>query len=160
MVSCYIGVGSNLDGPIDHVKRALQELTDLPFSRLIACSSLYRSDPMGPPDQPDYINAVAHLESTLDAHSLLDELQTLEHAHRRVRLERWGPRTLDLDLLLYGDELIQSARLSVPHSGMHERNFVLWPLSEISPELQLPDGRPLATLLTECPIGTLERISL
>ncbi len=157
---CYIGLGSNLDRPQQHVTRALEELATLPDTRLQAHSSLYRSAPMGPQDQPDYINAVALLETTLDAHRLLDELQSLEQQHRRVRLEHWGPRTLDLDLLLYGDQLIQSERLSVPHPGLPERNFVLWPLSEIAPELQLPNGRPLAMLLTECPIGTLERISL
>ncbi len=159
-IRCYIGLGSNLDEPRNHVRRALQELAALPASRLLARSSLYRSDPMGPPGQPDYINAVALLESTLDAHSLLDELLALEQIHQRVRHERWGPRTLDLDLLLYGEQQIASERLSVPHPGMHERNFVLWPLAELAPELQLPDGRLLATLLTDCPIGTLERISL
>ncbi|ANG64918.1 2-amino-4-hydroxy-6-hydroxymethyldihydropteridine diphosphokinase [Marinobacterium aestuarii] len=157
---CYIGLGSNLDSPQQHVARALEELAILPDTRLLTHSSLYRSAPMGPQDQPDYINAVALLESTLDAHRLLDELQALEQQHRRVRLEHWGPRTLDLDLLLYGDQLIQSKRLSVPHPGLPERNFVLWPLSEIAPELQLPGGRSLAALLSECPIGTLERISL
>jgi 2-amino-4-hydroxy-6-hydroxymethyldihydropteridine diphosphokinase len=159
-VRCYIGLGSNLDRPQQHVARALEELRTLPDPRLLAHSSLYRSAPMGPQDQPDYINAVALLESTLDAHHLLDELQALEQQHRRVRLEHWGPRTLDLDLLLYGEQLIQSERLSVPHPGLPERNFVLWPLSEIAPDLQLPGGRPLAALLSECPIGTLERISL
>ncbi len=157
---CYIGLGSNLDAPQQQVVRALEELATVPETRLLAHSSLYRSAPMGPADQPDYINAVALLETTLEAHSLLDKLQALEQLHQRVRLERWGPRTLDLDLLLYGDEQIQSPRLSVPHPGMAERNFVLWPLNEISPELHLPDGRSLAALLTECPIGTLERISL
>ena len=159
-IRCYIGLGSNLDAPREQVSRALQELATLPQSRLLAHSSLYRSDPMGPPDQPDYINAVALLESTLDADSLLTQLQTLERLHQRVRAGHWGPRTLDLDLLLYGDQKIRSERLSVPHPGMRERNFVLWPLAELSPGLQLPDGSRLAELLTECPIGTLERISL
>lgn len=159
-IRCYIGLGSNLDTPQQQVARALEELATLPGTRLLTHSSLYRSPPMGPQDQPDYINAVALLETTLDAHSLLDQLQALEQLHQRVRLERWGPRTLDLDLLLYGEETISTERLSVPHPGMHERNFVLWPLSEISPDLALLDGRPLATLLSEYPIGTLERISL
>ncbi|UTW10899.1 2-amino-4-hydroxy-6-hydroxymethyldihydropteridine diphosphokinase [Marinobacterium rhizophilum] len=159
-IHCYIGLGSNLNAPQQQVERALRELAAVPDTRLLAHSSLYRSPPMGPPDQPDYVNAVALLETTLDAHSLLDQLQALEQRHRRVRLQHWGPRTLDLDLLLYADEQIQSLRLQVPHPGMTERNFVLWPLSEISPDLRLPNGRPLATLLTECPIGTLERISL
>lgn len=158
-VDVYIGLGSNLDNPRQQIKQALQELTELPHCQLTAQSQLYRSDPVGPADQPDYINAVARIECQLQPESLLDQLQALEQSHRRVRKQHWGPRTLDLDILLFGNEQINSDRLSVPHSHMAERSFVLYPLAEISPELQFPDGRKLSQLLTQCPIGTLEPIS-
>lgn len=160
MVRCYIGLGSNLEEPRQQVSKALEELAQLPDSRLLGASHLYRSDPVGPPGQPDYINAVACLETGLEAHALLDQLQGIEQAHDRVRKIHWGPRTLDLDLLLYGDETISTERLTVPHAFMTERNFVLWPLAEIAPELTLPDGRKLEQLLFLCPVGTLERIQL
>ncbi|MCV6588848.1 MAG: 2-amino-4-hydroxy-6-hydroxymethyldihydropteridine diphosphokinase [Marinobacterium sp.] len=157
---CYIGLGSNLEEPLQQVLKALEELAQVPQSRLLESSSLYRSDPVGPPGQPDYINAVACLETGLEAHALLDQLQAIEQAHDRVRKIHWGPRTLDLDLLLYGDEQIQTERLTVPHAFMTQRNFVLWPLAEIAPTLALPDGQQLDLLLSQCPVGTLETISL
>lgn len=156
----WIGLGSNLEDPLAQVSTALQELTQLPDTTLAACSSLYRSDPVGPPGQPDYINAVAALDTRLEPEALLDALQAIEQMHQRVRKIHWGPRTLDLDLLLYGDQVISTPRLTVPHAYMTERNFVLWPLAELAPELILPDGRPLNTLLQHCPMGTLEKISL
>lgn len=160
MVRCYIGLGSNLEEPRQQVLQALEELAQLPASKLVDASSLYRSDPVGPPGQPDYINAVACLETTLEAHTLLDQLQAIEQAHDRVRKIHWGPRTLDLDLLLYGDDTISTERLTVPHAFMTERSFVLWPLAEIAPELQLPDGQKLDQLLSLCPVGTLQQIPL
>lgn len=156
----WIGLGSNLEDPLAQVSTALQELTQLPDTTLAARSSLYRSDPVGPPGQPDYINAVAALDTRLEPEALLDALQAIEQMHQRVRKIHWGPRTLDLDLLLYGDQVISTPRLTVPHAYMTERNFVLWPLAELAPELILPDGRPLNTLLQHCPLGTLEKISL
>lgn len=159
-IRCYIGLGSNLDGPHEHVRTALKQLANLPDSELVAASSLYRSDPVGPQDQPDFVNAVAELHTRLAPEALLDQLQALEQAHRRVRERHWGPRTLDLDILLYGNQQIDSPRLSVPHSFMHERGFVLWPLAEIAPALILPDGTPLSKLLSLCPMGTLEKIGL
>lgn len=157
---CFIGLGSNLDDPLDQVRRALEELEQLPQCHLVRHSSLYRSDPVGPQDQPDFINAVAELHTTLEAEPLLDQLQAIEQAHRRVRRIHWGPRTLDLDLLLYGGHTIDSERLRVPHPFMGERAFVLWPLAEIAPRLVLPDGTELTDLLDQCPMGTLERIPL
>ena len=157
---CFIGLGSNLDDPVNQVQRALEELGQLPQCRLVRHSSLYRSDPVGPQDQPDFINAVAELHTALEAEALLDRLQAIEQQHRRVRRIHWGPRTLDLDLLLYGDHTIDSERLSVPHPFMGERAFVLWPLAEIAPRLVLPDGTELSRLLDQCPMGTLERIPL
>lgn len=156
----WIGLGSNLDDPRAQVSTALKELAQLPESSLVTHSSLYRSDPVGPPGQPDYINAVAALDTQLSPETLLDALQAIEQAHQRVRKIHWGPRTLDLDLLLYGNETIATPRLSVPHPFMTQRNFVLWPLAEIAPELILPDGRSLQALLLQCPLGTLEKISL
>ncbi|SEB09752.1 2-amino-4-hydroxy-6-hydroxymethyldihydropteridine diphosphokinase [Marinobacterium iners] len=156
----WIGLGSNLEDPLVQVSTALQELKLLPDTTLAARSSLYRSDPVGPPGQPDYINAVAALDTRLEPETLLDALQAIEQMHQRVRKIHWGPRTLDLDLLLYGDQVISTPRLTVPHAYMTERNFVLWPLAELAPELILPDGRPLNTLLQHCPLGTLEKISL
>lgn len=159
-VRAYIGLGSNLEDPRQQVTTAFQELAELPQSELVMRSSLYRSDPVGPQDQPDFINAVAALDTTLEPHALLDQLQTLEQKHRRVRERHWGPRTLDLDLLLYGDQVIGTDRLTVPHAFMQERSFVLWPLAEIAPALQLPDGTDLASLLVACPMGSLERIQV
>lgn len=158
MIRCYIGLGSNLEDPRGQVEQALLELAGLPETLLCAQSGLYRSDPVGPPGQPDYVNAVASVDTRLEAHALLDQLQALERLHQRVRLERWGPRTLDLDLLLYGDRLIETERLQVPHPYLGERSFVLWPLAEIAPGLKLPDGRLLDDLLERCPMGTLERM--
>ncbi|WP_417535004.1 2-amino-4-hydroxy-6-hydroxymethyldihydropteridine diphosphokinase [Marinobacterium stanieri] len=156
----YIGLGSNLDNPLRQVQDALKELQQLPQTKLVAQSSVYRSDPVGPAGQPDYINAVAALETELAPELLLDALQAIEQAHQRVRKIHWGPRTLDLDILLYNNQVIETERLIVPHAWMLERNFVLWPLAEIAPELQLPDGSALQQHLDLCPLGTLEKISL
>lgn len=158
LTRCYIGLGSNLEDPRQQVTDALNELAELEKCHLVQASSLYRSDPVGPPGQPDYINAVACLDTALPAEQLLDQLQAIEQAHDRKRIQHWGPRTLDLDILLYGDQVVNSGRLTVPHAFMTERSFVLWPLAEIAAELQLPDQRTLQSLLAQCPIGTLERI--
>ena len=150
-VRCYVGLGSNLRGPVEQVERALDAMARAPALRLLARSRLYRSRPMGPADQPDYINAVALFETALAPLDLLDELQAQEARQGRVRGKvRWGPRTLDLDLLLYGDRTIHSPRLCVPHPGMYERNFVLYPLYELSPDLMLPDKTRLSELLKVC----------
>lgn len=158
VVRCFIGLGSNLDNPLAHVEQAIGELSELNASRLILVSPIYRSAPVGPQDQPDFINAVAELETTLEAHALLDQLQALEQKHQRVRERHWGPRTLDLDLLLYGDSTINTERLIVPHQFMHERSFVLYPLADIAPDLVLPDAVTLSSLLVACPLGSLTKI--
>jgi 2-amino-4-hydroxy-6-hydroxymethyldihydropteridine diphosphokinase len=159
MERVYIGLGSNLDKPRQQLHSALEALARLPHSRLIGHSSLYASDPLGLADQPRYVNAVAALDTELQPWSLLDALQRIEQEQGRVRkAERWGPRTLDLDILLFGDRQIDDARLTVPHYHMHARPFVLYPLAELAPELQLPDGRDLHELLAACPFTGLERL--
>jgi len=136
----YIGLGSNLDDPKQHVITAIDDIKKINFCDFIINSSLYKSAPMGPQDQPEYINAVTKIKCNISAINLLDELQDIEHKHRRVRGEKWGPRTLDLDLLLYGQDNIATNRLNVPHPGLYEREFVLYPLFEIEPEFILPTG--------------------
>lgn len=148
MVTAYIGLGSNLDAPGEQVERALRELNALPQTRLVARSRLYRTAPWGGIEQPDFINAVAQLETGLDAQVLMRALLTIEHrAGRRRDGERNGPRVLDLDLLLYGDRRIVEAGLEVPHPRLHERAFVLVPLAEIAPDLAVPGQGRVSELL-------------
>lgn len=142
----YVGLGSNLQNPREQVREALQELGQLPRTRLDRHSSLYRSAPLGPQDQPDYVNAVACLATELEPLPLLEALQAIEQAHGRVRERQWGARTLDLDILLYGDRVIDLPRLQVPHPQMHRRSFVLKPLLEIAPGLEVPGRGPVAEL--------------
>lgn len=159
MERVYIGLGSNLAEPVRQLRSALTALAALPHSQLLASSSFYASDPLGPADQPRYVNAVAALDSALPPHKLLDELQRIELEQGRERKdERWGPRTLDLDILLFGNRILGDARLQVPHYHMHARPFVLYPLAELAPELRLPDGRTLSELLAACPFAGLERL--
>lgn len=147
----YIGIGSNQATPIAQAKQAIQALGNIKETTLLACSSLYRSAPMGPQDQPDYINAIAKIETALSPIALLDALQSIEQNQGRVRKDnRWGPRTLDLDIILYDNLSIENTRLTIPHYGMKEREFVLYPLFEISPSLQLPDGTLLCDILKNC----------
>lgn len=160
MQRAYIGLGSNLATPLQQLRSALQALNALPHSQLIAQSSFYASDPLGPADQPRYVNAVAALDTDLSPLALLDALQRIELEQGRTRkAERWGPRTLDLDILLFGNLQLDEPRLTVPHYHMHARAFVLYPLAEIAPQLQLPDGRTLNDLLAACPYVGLERLS-
>jgi 2-amino-4-hydroxy-6-hydroxymethyldihydropteridine diphosphokinase len=148
----YIALGSNQGGPEIQLRKAVIALSMLPLTRLDKVSSVYRSAAVGPGTQPDYFNAVARLHTELSAIALLDALQEIEREQGRVRSVRWGPRTLDLDLLLYADETTNSPRLTVPHPRMQQRHFVLYPLCEISSgDLVLPDGTPLRSLLQQCP---------
>jgi 2-amino-4-hydroxy-6-hydroxymethyldihydropteridine diphosphokinase len=134
----HIGLGSNLDDPVRQVRQALQELGGLARTQLLASSSLYRTAPVGKLDQPDFINAVAMVDTALSPRELLQELLALEARHGRVRSERNGPRTLDLDLLLLGDLVLHEPGLEVPHPRMHERAFVLLPLEQVSPDAVIP----------------------
>ena len=145
-VTAYVGLGSNLDEPVQQVRRALQELDRLPATRCVRHSALYHTRPLGPQDQPDYINAVAQLATGLAPEPLLDALQSLEQRHRRVRQgPRWGPRTLDLDLLLYDTLQMSTERLILPHPELTRRAFVLLPLAEVAPRtLKIPGCGMLA----------------
>jgi 2-amino-4-hydroxy-6-hydroxymethyldihydropteridine diphosphokinase len=146
----YIGIGSNLDDPVRQVQDALEELDAIPDSMLIAKSSLYSSRPMGPGEQPDYVNAVAALDTLLSAQDLLAELQKIEGRLGRDRgAEKWGPRVIDLDLLLYGNNRIDSDGLVVPHPGLHERDFVIIPLAEIAGNLNIPGRGYLSAFINQ-----------
>lgn len=147
MVKAYIALGSNLNTPVQQLNEALLALSKLPDSQVLTVSSFYRSRPHGPQDQPDYVNAVACVQTPLSPLALLDALQQIENEQGRVRTRRWGERTLDLDILLYADELIHSERLTVPHYDMQNREFVIVPLYEIAPDLVLPSGIALSTLI-------------
>jgi 2-amino-4-hydroxy-6-hydroxymethyldihydropteridine diphosphokinase len=156
---CYVGLGSNLHDPVLQVRRGLTALATLPDTEVVQPSSLYRSLPMGPPGQPDYVNAVCALATRLPAVRFLAHLQGIEDRHGRVRGSvRWGPRILDLDLLLYGDAELSLPDLTVPHPGLAERAFVLYPLLEIAPHLEVPSLGPIASLIRNCPIAGLEKI--
>jgi 2-amino-4-hydroxy-6-hydroxymethyldihydropteridine diphosphokinase len=152
-VTAYVGLGANLEDPVEQVQRACDELKNLPASQVLACSPLYRSAPLGPQDQPDYVNAVAALQTQLSAPELLMALRGIELQHGRRRDgSRWGPRTLDLDILLYGDLQQDAPELTLPHPGLHERAFVLYPLYDVAPELQIP-GRGSVRALRELVSG-------
>ncbi|HFK7269268.1 TPA: 2-amino-4-hydroxy-6-hydroxymethyldihydropteridine diphosphokinase [Enterobacter asburiae] len=148
MTLAYIAIGSNLASPLEQVNAAVQALGEIPQSKIVAVSSFYRTPPLGPQDQPDYLNAAVVLETALDAETLLDNTQRIELQQGRVRkAERWGPRTLDLDIMLFGHETISTERLTVPHYDMKNRGFMLWPLFEVAPDLLFPDGISLKSIL-------------
>lgn len=158
-VLVFIGLGSNLSDPPGHIRSARRAINAVGGIREVAFSSLYTSPPMGPPGQPDYVNAVMAVETTLSPAELLRTLQSIESEHGRIRDgERWGPRTLDLDILLYGQEVFNSPELTVPHVGLTERAFVLYPLSEIAPDIVVPGKGRLDNLLRKCPRGDLRRL--
>lgn len=151
-VVAYIGLGANLGDPVAQVRAARKALQEHPDIRVLSCSRLYRSAPMGPADQPDYVNAIMAVETELAPLPLLHLLQAVENEHGRVRSgQRWGPRTLDLDLLLYGAEVIDTAELRVPHPGIAEREFVLIPLFEIAPDLEIAGLGRVGDLVSACP---------
>ena len=143
----YIGVGSNLNDPVRQVRAAIVGLRELPHTRVTEASSLYRTAPVGAADQPDFVNAVVTLDTGLTPHSLLEALLVIEARHGRLRGERNAARTLDLDLLLYADEVIAAPGLTLPHPRMHERAFVLLPLAEVAPQVAIPGHGPVAALL-------------
>ncbi len=157
----FVALGSNLPGPRgsprEAVLAALAALDDLPGTRRVARSRLYHTQPLGgPAGQPDYVNAVARLETTLPPKSLLEALQGLEAAWGRQRVERWGPRTLDLDLLVHGARRLDREGLCLPHPRLAERDFVILPLLELAPDLEVPGLGPLARLAEGCPMRGAE----
>lgn len=158
MRAVFIGLGSNLADPIAQIQSAIAAIDSLDEVTVITQSSLYSSPPMGPKDQPDYINAVIEVETTLFAHQLLDQLQTIELQQGRVRQRHWGERTIDLDLLIYGANQLDDDRLQIPHPGIAVRAFVLYPLAEIAPSLTIPSLGNIQQLLEACPLDGLQRI--
>ena len=157
-VTAYVALGANLDDPVAQVRAGMSALAALPRTRLVAQSSLYRTAPVGYADQPDFINAVAAVETQLSARELLDTLLATEQRHGRVREFANAPRTLDLDVLLYGDSQVHEDGLTVPHSRMHERAFVLVPLAEIAPHCVIPGRGTVQALLRGMDVSGVVRI--
>ena len=159
----YIGMGSNLEDPPGQIKKALRALAMIPATSVIADSGLYLSKPMvldSNDQQPDYYNAVVLVETQLSAHALLDHLQQIEREQGRVRGERWGARTIDLDILLFDDHVINDERLTVPHPGLHQREFVLYPLQNIDSTLTIPGRGKLEQLVENCPDNGLKYLGV
>jgi 2-amino-4-hydroxy-6-hydroxymethyldihydropteridine diphosphokinase len=159
-VRAYVGLGGNLADPAAQLRAAVAELGRLPQTQAVACSSFYRSAPVGLADQPDFINAVCRLHTALAPEALLEALLAIERVHGRVRAgARGGPRTLDLDLLMYGAEVRHTAALTLPHPRLHERAFVLAPLAEIEPDLVVPGCGPVGALLARCAGQRVQRLA-
>ena len=155
-VQVYIGLGGNIKQPKENVKSALIALSKLPNTTLVNQSKLYASRPMGEVEQPDYINAVALLSTELSPQALFTETCRIEQQHHRVRNGvHWGPRTLDLDLLLYGEQVISDSNLQIPHYGLKNREFVVYPLLDINPELVLPCGTSVQSLTEHLPFNDM-----
>ncbi len=159
LTTAYLGLGGNLAAPAEQIKSARAAIAAIPGIKELAFSSLYHSLPMGPKDQPDYVNAVMAIATELGVLDLLHTLQAIESAHGRKRTgERWGARTLDLDILMYGDQRIDLPELTVPHPGIGGRAFVLYPWYEIAPELIIPGKGCLSELIAHCPKNGLTQL--
>jgi 2-amino-4-hydroxy-6-hydroxymethyldihydropteridine diphosphokinase len=158
-VRAYIGIGSNLSNPVAQVLEAVDELGMIPDTILVKRSSLYSGKPMGPADQPDFVNAVVSLDTLLSAEELHRTLVSIEDQQGRSRDgEQWGPRIIDLDLLLYGNSIIDTETLTVPHPGMHERDFVIIPLEEIAGNVKIPGRGFLYSLINKCQSHSLKKL--
>ena len=158
-IRVYVGLGSNLEDPVTQVLDAVEELEMIPDSILVSRSGLYRGKPMGPADQPDYVNAVVAMDTLLSAENFLRELTRIEDLQGRVRGgEKWGPRIIDLDLLMYGKHKINTPELTVPHPGMHERDFVIIPLSELAGDVIVPGQGRLTSLINKCENHSLKKL--
>lgn len=155
----FVGLGSNMADPASQLAGAVARLAALPKTEFVAQSPFYSSKPVGPQNQPDFVNGAVWLRTELTPLEVLDQLQAIEQAHGRERVQHWGPRTLDLDLLLYGNEAITSERLTVPHAELANRDFVLQPLLDLDPDRVLPDGRSLASLRQHCPDNHLRKLN-
>ena len=158
MITAYIGLGSNQGGPRAQIDQAFAEIDGLPATRLAARSPLYRSAAVDAPGQPDFVNAVAAVETELSAAQLLAALQAIESRHGRERPQRNAPRTLDLDMLLFGETACASPELTLPHPRMHERAFVLRPLLDLDPRAEIPGRGAARALLRVCTAQAIERI--
>ena len=159
MHTVYLGLGANLNAPRKQIHAAVAALKALKDVEFVCVSHDYASKPMGPQDQPDYVNAVACVKTALEPEQLLDLTQAIELEHGRVRKEeRWGPRTLDIDILLFGNDVIDTPRLTVPHYGLTEREFVVYPLLEIAPTLVLPNNQSLADITKTLPLNDLQQL--
>ena len=159
MHTVYLGLGANLNAPRKQIHAAVAALKALNDVEFVCVSHDYASKPMGPQDQPDYVNAVACVKTALEPEQLLDLTQAIELKHGRVRKEeRWGPRTLDIDILLFGNDVIETPRLTVPHYGLTEREFVVYPLFEIAPTLVLPNNQSLADITKTLPLNDLQQL--
>lgn len=145
-LTVYIGLGSNIQQPEQQIRESITALDDLPLSDVIRDSGYFKSHPMGPEDQPDYVNAVVELETALPATELLQHCQRIEQQQGRVKLRRWGERCIDLDILLYADQQIQAPDLSIPHPGVCLRDFVFMPLLKLNPDIEIPGAGRLADI--------------
>ena len=160
MDKVFIGLGSNLNEPLLQLKKSIEYLKQSENIDVVNVSRFYSSEPMGPKDQPDYINSVVEISTSLTAVSLLDVLQQIENKQGRVRKQHWGARTLDLDLLLFGNEMINTERLVVPHSGISDRNFVLYPLNDLVNEnFEIPRLGKISELLAVCSMTGITRLT-
>ncbi len=158
MERCFIAIGSNLEQPLQQVSLAVTELDTIPDTSLNAVSRWYQSAAIGPGNQPDYVNGVAELNTSLNPLDLLNQLQHIENQHQRKREQRWGARTLDLDLLYYGEQTINNERLTVPHPRLLERNFVLIPLLDLAPELSLHNGKTVRQQIIDSAMPDLQLV--
>lgn len=157
-MSCYIGMGSNLGDSVSALRMAAHHISELDQTQLLRTSSIYQTAPMSSGDQPSYFNAVAEILTELTAARLLKELQRIENEMGRERFpDRWQSRIIDLDILLYGQEIIKTDNLIVPHPGLHERAFVLYPLHELDASLRLPGKESVAELMQEPLLGEIEQ---
>lgn len=161
MTDAFIGLGANIDNPVSQLQQAVSALAAIPGCRLIRVSRAYESAPMGPQDQPDFVNACAHIRTSTSAIELLRTLKAIEQNQGRVKTRRWGERCIDLDLLLYGDCRMTTEELTLPHPGIPKREFVLTPLMElVGEDFRMPDGQDIAKLLADCPQSTLRPLEV
>lgn len=157
--TAYVGLGSNLDQPREYIRSAIDALTALSTCKNLSCSQWYQSKAVGPGEQADYINAVVKLDTELNPLAFLHELQSIENQHGRQRHVRWGARTLDLDLLLHGNTVMNSPTLQLPHPEINHRNFVLYPLRDVNPNLIFPNGQSVTAALAPHTMNDLSPIT-
>ncbi len=160
MTTAFIALGSNLEDPKKQLNLAIKEISELPGCCINGISSFYENPPVGPQDQPSFINGAIRINTDLEAIDLLNRLQEIEQLHRRVRKIHWGPRTLDLDIILFGDVTINNPRLIVPHVQMENRSFVLKPLLDIDPNLKMPDGRKISDICNNLDCSDLKKTDI